>query len=339
MTDSGQFGGKGRQFGDRMRQFGDQPGGAPDDSQHCAECEARLADALDGTLSAEEQARFDAHSAGCEPCGQMVADARRGAAWLELLRNPAPQPPADLLERILAETGWSAIPGAAGSVVPAALLHPPQGMAPAPFAQGLGVGAALTPGPGRVLAFPRQTFAAVRRSGFGQIVLQPRLAMTAAMAFFSIALTMNITGIHPTALRLSDLQPSSLRRDFFSADARVVQYYEGLRVVYELESRVHDLQSAPDDDTGAPTGNGAAPAASDPAPAQPAAQPARPNPNAVHPGSRPESKPRVHGKADENPRASRRDDLFETHRVVVAEMLPPRGSSGSREARSEKRVA
>jgi hypothetical protein len=40
------------------------------------------------------------------------------------------------------------------------------------------------------------------------------------------------------------LSPSSLKRDFYSANTRVVQYYEGLRVVYELESRVHDLQSA-----------------------------------------------------------------------------------------------
>jgi hypothetical protein len=35
------------------------------------------------------------------PCSQMLADARRGAAWLEMLRTPAPEPPAALLERIL----------------------------------------------------------------------------------------------------------------------------------------------------------------------------------------------------------------------------------------------
>ena len=68
--------------------------------------------------------------------------------------------------------------------------------------------------------------------------------MTAAMAFFSIALTMNLTGVHLQDLRASDLKPSSLKRDFTSANASVVRYYEGLRVVYELESRVHDLESA-----------------------------------------------------------------------------------------------
>ena len=35
---------------------------------------------------------------------------------------------------------------------------------------------------------------------------QPRMAMTAAMAFFSLALTMNLTGIH-----LSDLKPGAIR--------------------------------------------------------------------------------------------------------------------------------
>ena len=111
----------------------------------------------------------------------------------------------------------------------------------------------------------------MRRTSFGQIMLQPRLAMTAAMAFFSVALTMNLTGFHPTSLRASDLQPSSLKRDFYSANARVVQYYEGLRVVYELESRVHDLQSASDDSTGS---GQAAPAPTDqPGGPTPAAQP------------------------------------------------------------------
>jgi len=54
--------------------------------------------------------------------------------------------------------------------------------------------------------------------------------MTAAMAFFSIALTMNLTGVHPLSLRASDLRPSALKRSFTDADARVVRYYEGLRV-------------------------------------------------------------------------------------------------------------
>ena len=83
----------------------------------------------------------------------------------------------------------------------------------------------------------------------GQTLLQPRLAMTAAMAFFSIALTLNLTGVRFSELRASDLRPSSLKRSFYEANAHVVRYYDNLRVVYELESRVHDLQRASDSDS------------------------------------------------------------------------------------------
>jgi hypothetical protein len=316
VTDGGQFGGgKMRPLSDKMRQFGDKPGGG----EHCAECEAMLADALDETLSADDQVRFDRHSASCEPCGQMVADARRGAAWLELLRNPAPEPPPDLLERILAQTSWTQIPSHAGSVVPAPFSH------------------ALAPASTNVIAFPRQAFAAVRRTGFGQIMLEPRLAMTAAMAFFSIALTMNITGIHPTALRPADLKPSSLRRDFFSANARAVQYYEGLRVVYELESRVRDLQAAQDADSASPGGSEAVPA-EDLAPAQPAAQPA-PVPNAAPAGKQPGTTQHGRGKDAANPRTSRREDLIQTRRLVAAEALQPGSPGICRRAWMDRRLA
>ncbi len=74
------------------------------DPQHCAQCEAMLSDALDGTLSAADQATFDLHMVGCPSCAAMLADAQRGAAWMEMLKSPRPEPPTALLERILAET-------------------------------------------------------------------------------------------------------------------------------------------------------------------------------------------------------------------------------------------
>ncbi len=77
-------------------------------------------------------------------------------------------------------------------------------------------------------------------------VLEPRLMMTAAMAFFSIALTLNLTGIKITQLRAADLQPSRLRanltRQFYSTNEQVTKYYENLRLVYEMESRVRELR-------------------------------------------------------------------------------------------------
>src|SRR5271156_1709968 len=87
-----------------FNQFGSTKPGIPGDPQHCAQCEAMLTDALDGTLSAADQAAFDLHLLSCTPCSAMMADAQRGAAWLEMLKPPRPEPPAALLDRILAQT-------------------------------------------------------------------------------------------------------------------------------------------------------------------------------------------------------------------------------------------
>jgi hypothetical protein len=264
-----------KQFGSpKILQFGDKAGTNQPDSGHCAQCEAMLADALDGTLSAAEQELFDVHMACCTPCSQMLADARRGVAWLEMLRTPKPEPPAALLERILAQTSGAA----AVQVVPqhgfnGATIGQPQFFGGTAMAPGYSIPAA--PASGNVLPFPGRIAARLRASSFGQIALQPRLAMTAAMAFFSIALTLDLTGVRLQDLRASDLRPSSLRRAYTDKKARVVQYYEGLRVVYELESRVHDLQNASDSDMA--VGTQSTPQST--TPSQPKSQPPSANPD------------------------------------------------------------
>ncbi|HEX4649983.1 MAG TPA: zf-HC2 domain-containing protein [Granulicella sp.] len=219
----------------------------------CAQCEAMLADAIDGTLSATDQATFDRHIATCDVCSEMLADAQRGAALLSMLKEHRPEPSAALLERILAQTsGTAGAPEAhAAAILPGSAIA----LDTAPVA---GVGN-LLPFPGNVIAFPARP---ARRFNFnlraiGQTMLQPRLAMTAAMAFFSIALTLNLTGVHLNQLKASDLKPSNLERNFSDANARAVRYYENLRVVYELESRVRDLQRANDNDS--PTAPSSAP--------------------------------------------------------------------------------
>ena len=111
MADERKFGGP------KVRQFGDKPAGnQPGDSGHCAQCEAMLADALDGTLSAADQEFFDLHMAHCGPCAQLLADAQRGAAWLEMLKTPRPEPPAMLVEKILAQTSGAHAVSHAGQV-------------------------------------------------------------------------------------------------------------------------------------------------------------------------------------------------------------------------------
>lgn len=230
------------------------------DSERCSQCEAMLADSLDGTLSPADQAIFDDHMAHCGPCAEMLAHARRGAAWLEMLREPRPKPPVYLLERILIQTS--------NAQTSNAQIGNAQASSPAGIGTAAHAGIQTFPASpirihSNVLPFRSRLALAVRGSGLSQILLQPRLAMTAAMAFFSIALTLDLTGIRLRDLRASDLRPASIQRGFYSTNARVVQYYESLRVVYELESRVHDLQSASDFDL--PALRPAAPPATQPA--------------------------------------------------------------------------
>ena len=65
-----------------LNQFGSAKPTQSGDPQHCAQCEAMLTDALDGTLSPADQAAFDLHLLSCTACSSMMADAQRGAAWL-----------------------------------------------------------------------------------------------------------------------------------------------------------------------------------------------------------------------------------------------------------------
>lgn len=209
-----------------MNQFGNA---RPTGSFLCAECEAMLADVLDGVLDAVDQARFDRHVEGCATCSQMLADARRGAAWLEMLRDPRPEPPAALLERILIQISGTQTSG----------LHADSTLL-APVA---------APHTATVLPFCSKSRPWFHPLSIGQVLREPRLMMTAAMAFFSVGLTLNLAGVQLNQLRPADLRPSSVRRNFYQANAHVVRYVENLRAVYELESRVRDLQRASGDDS------------------------------------------------------------------------------------------
>ena len=207
----------------------------------CAHCEAVLADASDGTLSAADQAIFDRHIATCDVCSEMFADAQRGAALLSMLKPHRPEPPAALLERILALTSN---PAASVPETRTTATLPQSVLAPAP-ASPMGIGNGI----GNVVPFPARPALRFNLRAIGQTMLQPRLAMTAAMAFFSIALTLNLTGVHLNELKASDLKAANIERNLSDANARAVRYYENLRVVYELESRVRDLQHANDNDS------------------------------------------------------------------------------------------
>lgn len=210
-----------------------------------------LADALDGTLSPADQAMFDLHMVSCSTCSAMLADARRGADWLEMLKSPRPEPSSALLERILAQTCNAQPDAQTASGQPQLVTNKQRAgnglWQPSTILGHSGPASAGAYASTKVLPFRSRVAAGFRLRSIGQTLLQPRLAMTAAMAFFSIALTLNITGVRVSQLRVSDLRPTNIQRNFVEANASVHRYYDNLKVVYELESRVRNLQRSSND--------------------------------------------------------------------------------------------
>src|SRR5438067_2751273 len=78
--------------------------------------------------------------------------------------------------------------------------------------------------------------------------MQPRIAGSFAMAFFSITLLLNLAGFRFGELRGVNLRPSAIRgtlsRQYYQTTARVAKYYDSVRLVYELESRLRELKNA-----------------------------------------------------------------------------------------------
>lgn len=175
----------------------------------CEEWEALLVDALDGMLPATESAAFEAHSEECKACAELLAHTKQGREWLGYLHRE-PEVPGDLLAKILTRTTG---------------------------AEGIPLAVAAGPQP----AIPYTRSIPFRRSFY-----ETRLLMTAAMAFFSIALTLNLAGVKLSNLRLADLKPSAisgtLSRQFYGTKEQVVKYYDNLRFVYQMESKVRELR-------------------------------------------------------------------------------------------------
>jgi hypothetical protein len=182
----------------------------------CEAWEAMLADALDGTLDARDAEAFAGHSKGCAAgCAELLEEAKRGTEWLRFLRE-TPEAPEGLLEKIL--VGTSGLNEAEQPLVAA----------------------------GGAVALPHQPWLGVSVALLQRHVAESRILMTLAMAFFSIALTLNLTGVRLNQLKLSDLSPSALAasvsHQYYTTSAHLTRYYLNLRIVYELESRVNEMR-------------------------------------------------------------------------------------------------
>src|SRR5271165_4437271 len=175
----------------------------------CVEFEALLADALDTTLHGSTLAAFEAHRQSCPACAASYQESAAGMHWLKSLEDI--EPPRNLVHNILAHT--------IGSV-------PEPSTQAAPVSEGWF---------GKFTAHISPVFAPV---------MTPRFAMSFGMAFFSITMLANLAGFRVSDLKHVDMSTKGIQKTYYSTEARVVRYYENIRLVYEIESRVRDLRRA-----------------------------------------------------------------------------------------------
>ena len=188
--------------------------GETHNGMQCKEFEALLFDALDQKLTDTKKDRFHAHARSCSHCGPMFAEIEAGQHWLKSLQEV--EPPANLVNNILVATSGIEsyrLRDAAVSAKPA-------------------LGERIREW---VDSFLVPVWSTVR---------QPRFAMSFGMAFFSLSVALSVAGVKPGDLRQADLSRNGLRRTYYTTSARVVKYYENIRLVYEIESRVQEIKKA-----------------------------------------------------------------------------------------------
>jgi hypothetical protein len=188
--------------------------GETKNGMQCGEFEALLSDALDQVLTGARLETFQSHARVCPVCGPLFAEAEAGQHWLKSLE--VVEPPINLVHNILADT--IGIDTARLRATSAATSSQPS-----------------------LRERIREWSDSFLRPIFG-VVRQPRFAMSFGMAFFSLSIAMSVAGVKPGDLKQVDLRPSALKRSYYTTSGRIVKYYENIRFVYEIESRVREFK-------------------------------------------------------------------------------------------------
>src|SRR5271166_1900347 len=182
----------------------------------CGEFDLLLSDALDGVLTGVQLDRFQAHARVCSACGPLLAEVEAGRNWLKDLTEV--EPPASLVTNILVST--------TGVDTQRLRANPTA-------SQQRALGGWVE----RAQAWASEAFQPVWGT-----VRQPRFAMSFGMAFFSLSVALSVLGVKPADLRQVSLRPAAIRHTYYNTQARVVRYYENIRFVYEVESRVREFK-------------------------------------------------------------------------------------------------
>ena len=167
----------------------------------CADVEVLLCEYVDGTLPAAERRQVEAHLAACVPCAESARDA---AAAMAFVSNVAEvEVPPELVTRILYRTQTEPEPAAGKPVV-----------RPGWFAR------------------------------LFQPVLQPRFAMGMAMTILSFSMIGQFAGVPGKTITADDMHPARVWAAFDTKVHRIydraVKYYENLRLVYEIQTRLNE---------------------------------------------------------------------------------------------------
>jgi Putative zinc-finger len=180
----------------------------------CHEFDSLIADAIDRVLAGAQLEAFQAHARSCSVCGPLLAEVEAGRNWLKDLTEV--EPPASLVTSILAST--------TGVDTQRLRVNVP----------------AAQP---RITWWERaQAWVSDAVQPVWGTVRQPRFAMSFGMAFFSLSVALSMLGVKPGDLKQISLRPAAIRHTFYNTEARVVRYYENIRLVYEVESRVRGLK-------------------------------------------------------------------------------------------------
>ncbi len=168
----------------------------------CAELELQLCDYIDGALAAETRAAAERHLSGCSSCAELARDAQAVVGFLA--RVAEPEPPRSLVTQILQQI---------------------------PVREEVSVKA--------------KKAAAGLLGRWFRPVLQPRVVMGMAMTVLSFAMLGRFAGIEARQLRPGDLNPvkvwEATEDKLHQSWVRAVKYYESLRFVYEIQSRLREL--------------------------------------------------------------------------------------------------
>src|SRR5215475_8715880 len=186
--------------------------GQQHNGMQCAEFDALLSQAIDGTLAGERLAAFEAHGHECKLCGPLLQEAESGHRWLKSLAEI--EPPEELVTNILLRT-TGVVPSRQRAAASASWMDRVRGWGEAIFSP--------------VVAVARQ----------------PRFALSFGMAFFTLSVTLSLSGVRLSDLRQVDLRPSAIRRTYYETSGRVVKYYENIRFYYEIESTVRQFKATP----------------------------------------------------------------------------------------------